>query len=743
MRSPIVAAFVVALLLSASVPPAIATPASAQEQLSAHWVPGWGFRDELNRSDIDYQNFWTDNAGKILAAGIFVDDPNDTARALSFIQGHMTSSYYLPEVVVNSSIIHPPVQGGSEISNRIVELNTSATASPLKQLSIGDYYAGGWNSGYIGADRIWYDGSAHRANSSIFIPLANGYVKRSYFSFGELSFYTYLNATIAAGSPYVRVSLQVLPMDSTFGAGDHVDLQVFGGASGDLASYAFENATLFSQGGNIVGAAPFDSAEPTGQSSMLVAYSNRTGTLTEDSVAVRYNSTSISSVEHWRMDGPFDGLSWVGLGYNVPMTAPGTLSPPVYADVYPIQHMDFRLLSDTAGYIFTNPSDVAVSPPVSFGFIAWGLAVASHANDTLASLAKGYWDLYYDRYQGTKPDLAYARAISLTALAGFELYGGNSTVERFTRYFLGAYPGSSIEEFGWDVAALGTLYLYSGSATDYGPLQRVEGSFVPGGSDCLGLDIPNPTIPGWTFQYGEAAAGMLVGGVPYNSPDVIWAMNAVFASNTSGIIENSPLRTDMANTEALPAYMMAAQLFEGAMKSRTGGYWVRWTHDANITSIGYEAGHLTIDVTGADGTVALGTSGGGTVVFSGIDGSEILRFPPPSLFPWYLLAAGAVLAALAVLLYVRIRLGKRIRQPRVPTTGSYSKHNQTRGAVKLSAHSTLSEIRISSTAVIPEVAASWMATPLQGQDTNQMTAERIPKTRATAPILGDPRGQET
>ena len=501
-------------------------------------------------------------------------------------------------------------------------------------------------------------------------PLPDGYVKRSYFSFGGLSFYTYLNATIAVGSPYVRVSLQVLPLDSTFGAGDHLDLQVFAGAAGSLQQYAFENATVFTPAGDLVGL-DYDGAVAAGGPGVIVAYSNRTNVFDQDSVALRFNSSSVNTLEHWYLDPAIGGLSWVGLGYDVSETAPGTLSTPVHADVYPIQHVDFHLLSDMVAYIYTDPVNVTVSPPVGFGFIAWGLAIASHTNDTLVSLAEGYWNMYYAGYQGTEPDLAYARSVSLDSLAGFELYGGNATVMAFARHFLEAYNGStlekfgsSIEEFGWDTAALQTLYLYSGAAADYNALQAVEGSFVPGGTHYLGLDITQRTIPDSTFQYGEAAAGMLTGGMPYNGSAVLWAMNAVFASNASGVIENSPRHTDLANTEALPAYMLATWLFEGAMRSRTGGYWVRWTQDANLTSIGYEGGRLAIDVTGVAGVVALGTPDGGTMVFSGINGCEVLRVPPPSTFPWYLLTllgSGAVVAALAVLLLVRAGSGKKRR----------------------------------------------------------------------------------
>ena len=77
---------------------------SSSNTLSSHWVPGWGYRDELNASDADYQNFWTDNAGKILTMSMITGDSLDATRSFSFIQSHFfNSSQYLPELVINSS----------------------------------------------------------------------------------------------------------------------------------------------------------------------------------------------------------------------------------------------------------------------------------------------------------------------------------------------------------------------------------------------------------------------------------------------------------------------------------------------------------------------------------------------------------------------------------------------------------------------------------------------------------------
>ena len=99
-------AVAIARVLSTSIRVPVANATSAQVVLSSHWVPSWGFRDELNRSDIDYQNFWTDNAGKILTASIIAHNSTNADRSLWFIRSHLTTSYYLPEVVVDSSILH-------------------------------------------------------------------------------------------------------------------------------------------------------------------------------------------------------------------------------------------------------------------------------------------------------------------------------------------------------------------------------------------------------------------------------------------------------------------------------------------------------------------------------------------------------------------------------------------------------------------------------------------------------------
>ena len=634
------------LLVSTSIRIQPAGGESAQTTLASHWVPGWGFRDQLNQSDIDYQNFWTDNAGKILTSGILTNGMVDASRALGFIKSHMTASYYLPEVLVNSSIIRPQVVGESDsLTNRIVMMGANDSRSELQQLSIGDYYAGPWTAGYLGADRIWYNGSAHRANSSTVTAIAGGFAKRAFFSFGGVSFYTYLNATIAVGDPYVEVSIQVMPLTSTFGQGDHIYLQVFAGAKDGLQKYAFENAKMFETDGTPVGTLPFRQGAPQESAGMLFTYSNRTNILDQDSVALKFNATGIQGVEHWYLDGAFGNQSWVGLEYGVPSTGRGQLSAPVFAEVYPIEHLDFRLLSDTAKYVASNPKEVAVSPPVSFGFVARGLALASNddpGNQTLRKLAAGYWNHYFGRYQGTRPDRAYARATSVLALAGFELNGGNSTVENFTRTFVGGFSGASIEERAWSAAALWTLFHNTGSLSDLHLLQDAYSSYVPGGNHFVQPADSNAR-PNDTFEFAETASGLLSGGLAYNSSAVLWAMDAVFQSNMSGVLLNRPFHGDLANTETTPAIMLADSMFTDSIRSGTGGYWIDWVQRTNITAVQYAGGRLELAVKGDNGTVAVGTPAG-VQVYGRINGPSILVIEPPS-FPW--VPIGAVLLVLA------------------------------------------------------------------------------------------------
>ena len=106
--------------------------------LPSHWVNGWGYRDELNVSDQDYQNFWLDNAGKILTMSMMTNDSIDASHSFDFIQNHFfDSTSFLPELIINSSL---PTAGriGDKLTmtNRIVELTaTNGTKSQFDQLS--------------------------------------------------------------------------------------------------------------------------------------------------------------------------------------------------------------------------------------------------------------------------------------------------------------------------------------------------------------------------------------------------------------------------------------------------------------------------------------------------------------------------------------------------------------------------------------------------------------------------------
>jgi hypothetical protein len=127
---------------------------STNNSLASHWDPGWGYRGELNTSDEDYYNFWSDDAGKILSIAVLTGDATDAAQALTFLEseGLGTSSYYLPEVRVNSSMAN--FTRSFTITNRIVQLEYNQSLPSLESLSIGDLYASNVTMGYLGSDRI-------------------------------------------------------------------------------------------------------------------------------------------------------------------------------------------------------------------------------------------------------------------------------------------------------------------------------------------------------------------------------------------------------------------------------------------------------------------------------------------------------------------------------------------------------------------------------------------------------------
>jgi hypothetical protein len=156
----------------------------------------------------------------------------------------------------------------------------------------------------------------------------------------------------------------------------------------------------------------------------------------------------------------------------------------------------------------------------------------------------------------------------------------------------------------------------------------VTESFEAGGSQFL--SIPNETPPpSSTFQFAEAASSLLMGKMPYNSSAVLWAMNAVFASNSSGVLLNNPYDGDWANTETIPAYMLATWLFQSEMKNATG-YWIVSLHNVNITSISYSDGTLKVSVA------------------SGINRSETFSIGNSPVSGGFLLEGAALIVAAAV-----------------------------------------------------------------------------------------------
>ena len=680
MLRPAYATLVVAvLLLSTSVQ--VSPVPVANGQLSLHWVPGLGFRDELNYSDIDYQNYWTDNAGKILMESEMTGDGVDAYRAFGFIQSHMTPSYYLPEVLVNSSIINPTVNGWNiSVSNRIILLSVNESQPELEQMALGDYYASPWTAGYLGADRIWYDDAPHRANSSVILPITDGFVKKAFFSFSGLSFYTYLNVTMSVGDPYVRVSLQVQPIDSNFVSSDYIYLQAFAGSNGN----SFENATIFDANGNLN---PTASATLQGNNSMqqssgglVVACSDQMNVLDQDSVALRFNATDVYYIEHWYQNGAFDGLGWVGLGYSVPAVGQGELSAPVYAEAYPIEHLDYDLLSDTVKYIVSNPSNVSVAPPVSFGFVAQGLALEAKlnpSNQAVEALATGYWNFYFSRYNSSLSyntryaySITYARSINIFALAGFELYGSNSTVENFTRLFISNTFGNSIEECAWAVAALHQLYECTNSTEDYSLYQSFLSLLSAGGPHFMVFvqnSTRNQVDPEYTFEFGETASGLMLGSVPFNYPTVISAMNVVYQSDLNGTIHNTPYSGDEANTETLPACILSTWLFEGEMRDGTG-YWITGLENTNVTSIAYSNDTLLIQAVGSTGSSLTVTNETGSYVYP-VEGFETIALKytaqPCNEAITLLLAALMGAAVAGLLVYLISRLQHRRTQPQI------------------------------------------------------------------------------
>ncbi len=624
-------------MLSAAGDPLFVTDASQINPLSDHWVASQNcYRDELNHSDVDYNNCWTDNAGKILTMSAITGDNVDASHSLNYIENHTSPDYYMPEAVINGSNLPPittfpsvngvlPSSSSITLTNRIVQLeannntldeSSNATAR-YSQLAVGSYYSGATKLAYIGVDRVWSGGQAYISNSSEVFEIKDGFSKRSFFEFNYSMFYVYLNATLLPESPYINISIQVEYLETFIQPISYVFLQTF--SASDF--FPFSNASLFSSNGTLNETMPQDGAMPApGSGGMLIAYSNQSNVFTQDAVLIRFSSNdSAYDVEHWFRDGAFQGLSWLGVGYYVTTNSGDyhlvdKLSPPINATVYPVNHFDYHLLSDTVKYVATSTAaDVSVAPPVGFGFISYGLALDAAANPhntTMNNFASGYWNYYYARYNGSNYSTPYARSINLLALAGFKLYGCNATVENFTRRFIGNTSGSSIEEFGWGAAALYQLKSCTGNASDSSLYNSFVDSFGTSGSHFIILyrNAQEANLdPLYTFQFGEAASGLMLGGIPFNNPVVMGAMNAVYQSDVNGTVLNEPYQGDLANTETLPAYLLSTWLFQNEMRNATG-YWISGLDNMNVTSIDYVNGTLLIGATGNDGVLQISSS---------------------------------------------------------------------------------------------------------------------------------------
>ena len=169
--------------------------------------------------------------------------------------------------------------------------------------------------------------------------------------------------------------------------------------------------------------------------------------------------------------------------------------------------------------------------------MAYGLALASSLNpqnQTLATLARNYWNYYYSRYDSGIPidySTPYARSINTFALAGFMLYDCTSTVENFARNFIGNSSGSSIEENAWAIAALYRLESCTQLSSDIQLYTSFVNSFGTSKSYFVTM-YENPgrsdLNPSYSFQFGEASSVLILGGIPYNDPAVLEAMDAVY-----------------------------------------------------------------------------------------------------------------------------------------------------------------------------------------------------------------------
>ncbi|MCL5068880.1 MAG: hypothetical protein M1368_11100 [Thaumarchaeota archaeon] len=309
------------------------------------------YRDEINRTDIDYNNCWTDNAGKILTMSAITGDATDAERALTFLESQgLASSYYLPETVISSSISEIQSSAATSITNGIVQLEGNNVSTGLDTLAIGNYYAGNTMLGYLGSDRILVSGKIYRSTDSVVFPITDGFSKRSLFETSGGDFYLYVNATLGVGKPYANISIQVLPLNISLTSSDLLYLQVFS------TSGQFDNASLYSSNGTFSRALIYNGGSPSTQSGLIIPYSDQYNVFGQDSVAVSFNNSTsnVDDFEHWYRDAAFDGQSWIGIAYYAPVSLVGKMSDPIFAKAYPLEHLDYHLVNDTAKYIGSN-----------------------------------------------------------------------------------------------------------------------------------------------------------------------------------------------------------------------------------------------------------------------------------------------------------------------------------------------------------------------------------------------------
>ncbi len=619
------------------------TSPEGTNSLEDHWVKGWGYRDELNPVDSDFQNFWIDNAGKIALMSLITGDVLDEQNSVSFIERIFKEGYgyYTPEVLVNSTLLPLQVSDGiASISNRLVELvATNSSSSPEQELAIGVSYPGSTELGFLAADRLDLKGAGccFRASSSEVFAIKSGFSKRSFFDVRGNTFYTFLNASLESSYPYVQVTLQLEPISTVNDSVNYLYLQVFNSTSSQTA---FDSESILFSNGTVIKNSHSGAFQAGSSSGIVLAYSQNDSIFTsvnsgkvsgQDAVAIKYDTQNLYDLEYWPIDRTgFSGQSWFGAGYQAPSTLqPQELSPPVSAKIYPIFDFDYRLVNDTLHFINLNESDVAVSPPAGFGFLSLALALLAERNSSYTNTeqAREYWNYYYSRYWLSTNDFtSYARSTSIFSLAGFEIYGcGNQSVVNFTRRFAERVRGDSVEEYAWTAAALHSLAKCTHNPSDWQAYNSTLNSIVPSRRSYIELETnssASPEEPVFTFQFGETLSALLLrGGAAFNQSALLAAANAVYEANSTGVPLNEPHPgADLANTEALPAMMLGTYLFEGEMKNETG-YWITHLSNVNLTYVNFSDSHLTLGVEGSNGTMVI-TNGSILESFSNILGKE-------------------------------------------------------------------------------------------------------------------------